>query len=301
MPAFFMNAEMNTKEENVFNFIEDKLAFGVAEWEYYLTNIGTYIVVGSPLYSGIKEWANEWGIFDYCDNKYNNYDECPPEAKALLEKSYNQETAEYLRNNNLSQDELKMLRLLHMQYNAIKNYSKGIDIDNAKKTIASTYLATRKNCLEYLVSLKKISGPKKDNPGKYYWTAMLDRQGTQLCAVLTGIDPFVNNEIYSNSPIIMEDTNPDRSSLLSRMHNQFLQYQGLINEITKEQKEILRTNLDEIYYNSNASVNSRILNMGIIATDFFKDRDIALKYISNNYKINTREIDIKNEQHSMGK
>jgi len=301
MPAIFMNAAMNTKEDNIFNFISDKLAFGVGDYEYYLTDKGSYIVTGYPFFSGVKEWAQKWGIFEYCDNKYKSYDECPPKVKALLEKKYYQTIANWLKECDISQDELKTIELLHLQYKAIKDYSKGIDPDNAKKIIAGTQIATGKNCLEYLLSLKEMSGPIQYDPGKYYWTSMTDRQGSQLCAALTGVDPSRKSRFYDDSPIIMEDTHPDRGSLLSRMHNQFLQYQGLINEITEEQTEILRSNLDDIYYNSNASVHSRILNMIKIATEYFKDRDIAIKYISNNYDTKARKNDIENEQHSKGK
>ena len=87
MPAIFMNAAMNTKEDNIFNFIHDKLAFGVGDYEYYLTDKGSYIVSGIPFYSGVEEWANEWGISENCDRKYKTYDECPPKVKALLEKN----------------------------------------------------------------------------------------------------------------------------------------------------------------------------------------------------------------------
>ena len=320
MPAISINAVMNTEEDNIFNFIHDKLFLGVGDYEYYLTDKGSYIVSGKPFYSGIEEWAKEQGISENCDRKYKTYDECPPKVKALLEKKYYQTIAKWLKERDIPQDELKMLELLHLQFKAIEDYSKGIDPDNAKKIIAGTQIATGKNCLEYLLSLKEMSGPIQYNPGKYYWTSMTDRQGSQLCAALTGIDPsrisrfddddYDDFPIFDDDlpiiddddlPIIMENAHPDRGSLLDRMHNQFLQYQGLINEITEEQTEILRSSLDEIYYNSDASVHSRILNMVKIATEYFKDRDIAIKYISNNYDTKAREIDIKNEHHSKGK
>ena len=65
MEGINLNASMNKKTDNVFDFIEEKLAFGVGDWEYYLTPIGSYIVNGSPFGSSLSEWANEYGLDEF--------------------------------------------------------------------------------------------------------------------------------------------------------------------------------------------------------------------------------------------
>lgn len=234
MKSNFLNTSENN---NVFDFIHDKVSSGLEGWRYYLTDIGNYIVNGSPFYNDFNEWVENTYIY-YDEYGYNSFEECPEIVKEEIQERYYEEITDWLTANNLKTDDLKMLDLLHLQYQAIEDYSKGIDIDNAKKTIAETKMATNKNCLEYLVSLKKLYGPISYEAGKYYWTSLLDKQGSELCAVLTGIDPA----------LVFEEPSDERTELLSEMHNQFLHYKEVINELTKEQDTELLSDLDVYYY-----------------------------------------------------
>ena len=244
MEGINLNASMNKKTDNVFDFIEEKLAFGVGDWEYYLTPIGSYIVNGSPFGSSLSEWANEYGLDEYCNGDYESFEKCPESTKTMLQQKYLDLISSWLQENNLSTEDLKDLDLLNLQYQAIVNISHGKDIEKSSEIIADTKTTTGKNCLEYLVSLRPITG-EANSYLKRPWTSLSDRQGTQLCAVLTGIDPFIT-ETKNHDDIIEEDLDDTRSIVLSRMHAWFEFYKNVINKITFDK------------------VNSDIQNQGII-------------------------------------
>ena len=235
MKAINLNATMNTNSNNVFDFINEKLAFGVGDWDYYLTPIGSYIVNGSPYCNNLAEWANEYGIDEYCNGDFKSFEECPESTKSMLQEKYLDLIHSWLSENNLSNEDLRELDLLNLQYQAIVNLTHGKDIDNSKEIIANTTTTTGKNCLEYLVSLRPIVNTSYENPSlNSSWISLNDRQGTQLCAVLTGIDPFVTSKKH-NDEIIEEDLADGRLDFLSKMHADFEYYKNIINEISLEQ------------------------------------------------------------------
>ncbi len=276
MEGIFLNSVLDMGEENVFDFIEDKLNFAVGDYDDYLTPIGSYIVMGTPFYSSFDEWANIEGKYE-CDEYFETFEDCSESTKAMLRKRYPEIISSWLDSNNLSAYDLEFMRLLRMQYKAIENLSQGKDVDNAEKTIARTKMITGQNCLEYLVFLKPVLEGLglSAQPGSS-WTALRDMQGSQLCAVLTGIDPCFRD-----------------SELLSRMHEDFEYYKDLINEITRVQSANLQSALDEIYYNSNASIPSRIRRMVSVAGGFFEDKNTATQFVLSHYDSNVREVDIR--------
>lgn len=236
MGVIYLNASMDINERNVFDFIDSKLVFGVEESDYYLTPIGSYIVNGSPFRDSFSEWVNEYGIFDY---EFDSFEECPESIKAKLQEDYSKFISSWLDNNNLSSEDLKELDLLRLQYRAIVDLSHEKNVEDSKRTIAETKKATGKNVLEYLVSLKPVTS-RKSRPisetdyYNYPWTSLRDRQGSQLCAVLTGIDPCPNDS-RQNDGFIMQDLDSSRSEFLSRMHADFERYENIIDEITLDQ------------------------------------------------------------------
>ena len=294
MPAVFLNASLNKDTKNVFEFIDDKLAFGVGEWSYYLTDIGEKIVEKNGHKNWI-EWADDYYI--YGDYGYNSLKECPKIIQEIIRNQYKNELEEWLVKNNLTRKDLKTINLLHKQYEAISDYSNGINVEEAKKIIAGTTLITGINVLKYLVSLKKIDDPSMRDGWKYYWTHLTDRQGTQLCAVFTGIDPFNRrNESRFNtndSLFLYEDMDDERSKILQNMHQQFLYYTNAIDEIALEGQKDLIQKLEAIYNNSNASIHSRILNMVNEATPYFGNRKTAVEFISNKFNTFARKVDIQ--------
>ena len=145
MKGINLNASMNKKPDNVFDFIEEKLAFGVGDWEYYLTPIGSYIVNGSPFGSSLSEWANEFGLDEYCNGDYESFEKCPESTKTMLQQKYFDLISSWLWENNLSTEDLKDLDLLNLQYQAIVNISHGKDIEKSV-IFASRFLSNKIFC-----------------------------------------------------------------------------------------------------------------------------------------------------------
>ena len=79
----FANKIISESIENVFDFINDKLRFGVSDTNGYLTDRGEYIVEGS------HDWTFEDWLFWVAGIK--NYDNLDEEAKAKLHEEFNRQ------------------------------------------------------------------------------------------------------------------------------------------------------------------------------------------------------------------
>ena len=192
--------------KNVFDFIDNKLAFGVGEHSHYLTPIGAYIVGGSD-FKDWKRWAINFGV----DSDYGveDLETCPSEIAEKIKKECEEDKEEWMNSNGVTEEDLDKLDLLHEQYLAIVQYANNRIDENAVETIDRTYRATGINCLKYLVSLKT----------QEQWHYLSDFHGAQLCAVFTGFDP-------NNDP-----NNKAREAILSKMHYEFCYYANVIDNI----------------------------------------------------------------------
>ena len=211
----FINESLNDDSRNVFEFIDSKLAFGVGEWDYYLTKKGEYVVEGCPFCHNWYEYGLRYG--DISEDDPSTMEEFPKERVEEIMESYNESKEKWLEDAGVTEEDLNTLELLHKQYLAIVEYSKNPDDEEAINTIPETYNDTGINCLKYLASLKT----------EEQWHQLGDLQGTQLCAVITGYDPNPK----SNSE--------ERKVILSKMHNAFVFYTDEIDRIVSE-KSITR-------------------------------------------------------------
>ena len=162
---------------NIFEFIQDKILYGVNDAEHYITARGSYIIFGPPYGNNWKEWSQENKIHtEYGVKKLKN---APKRVEEDIKRRYNQEKKEWMEDNNIDGDELKELDFLHKQYQTISKISQTGD-NSLDKEIIETYRKTGKNCLTYLREIKS----------SVEWKKLTDYQGSQLCAALTGYIPI---------------------------------------------------------------------------------------------------------------
>ena len=211
------NYSVKENTNNVFEFINYKLAFGGGEPEFYLSKQGEYIVDGYPFRFDWKEWAYNHGL----DSEFGveDFENCSEDIIEDIKFEYEESKEEWLRLSGIEENDFGTLELLHKQYKAIEEYSKNPNNEEAKQIILGTFALTGINCLRYLVDLKTAEE----------WRNLTDGQGSQICAVFTGYDPcrFSDDE--------------QRKSILSYMHRAFCFYLDLIDQLTAE-KEIQSEN-----------------------------------------------------------
>ena len=242
----FANKIISESIENVFDFINDKLRFGVSDTNGYLTDRGEYIVEGS------HDWTFEDWLFWVAEIK--NYDNLDEEAKAKLHEEFNRQNQQNKQNwmniTGINEEEINTLENLHKQYLAIKEYSKNPDNEEARRIIIETFQQTQINCLTYLKELVKV---KRKISGT-------DIQGNQLYIVLLGTKRLTSKhkhffpiEYYTDLSYdelqyhIQDfddylDQNSDAVRIAKKMHNQYLYYENLIQQLCldKSQQEAKR-------------------------------------------------------------
>ena len=205
--------------DNVFEFLSRKLALGVGDNSYYLTDKGAYIVTGYPILDGNwKQWALDCGLYDEYNVDPNS--PLPNEISLRMQGAYDFFRMDWRKSRGLSVEDLEMLNSLRKQYLAISKYSKNPNDEEAINCIAETYLATEKNCLEYLASLKS----------EEEWIELRDFQGSQIRAIMTGYNNMNNS--FAEWSRQYDDAN--RAYILNKMSSEFNFYKDKINEIGKK-------------------------------------------------------------------
>lgn len=243
----FANKIISENIENVFDFINDKLCFGVSDTNGYLTDRGEYIVEGN------HDWTFEDWLFWVAGIR--NYDSLDEEAKAKLHEEFNRQNQQNKQNwmhiTGINEEEINTLENLHKQYLAIKEYSKNPDNEEARRIIIETFQQTQINCLTYLKELVKEKRKISET----------DIQGNQLYIVLLGtkhlpskhkwffpIEYYDELSYYDESQYYIHDfddyldQNSDATRIAKKMHNQYLYYENLIQQLCldKSQQEAKR-------------------------------------------------------------
>lgn len=195
----------NYEEENIFDFIKWKLNCSTCDTTHYFTDIGDCVIWGFPYKDSWEEYTIYYYGSDYLDK-------CSPELKKQEAAEWEKDKRNYMKGNNLTEEGISFLNMLHQQYLAISAISHGENIEENERIIADTYEKTGINCLEFLCSLfqeKKIFSE--------------DYHGNQLAAVLTG---------HTANPIIIL-TEPAK---LKEYNKDFVTFRDKINEICAEKK-----------------------------------------------------------------
>lgn len=204
MEVLNFNALINEEEENLFDYIECKVLFGAGDSEYTLTKKGACIVEGPPFEGGWIQWAYDYGL----NGEYGVDDlgHCPEEIAAEIRERFEDAKYDWMYNAGMSEEDMATYKLLHKQYLAVVNLSKGIDVDESKRIIRDTYAVTSVNCLTRLRQVREEAG------------LIDDLQGSQLCAVLTGVDAIPSSDTT-------------RTKTIEKNRRMYLEYESLIEKI----------------------------------------------------------------------
>ena len=181
----FLN-ERKSSTKNIFDFIDEKLAFGVGECSYYFTDIGAYVVDGPWYCYTFEEYVDSFDTSS--EYGYYGFDDCPDDIKEAIKYQWGTLKYQFMDQFNLTDEDIERLDELHKQYLAIVGYSKA-KTDEEKsvfeKIIRETYASTGINCLELLQQ-------KQD------WTKIIDLQGLQLAVAVGGcVNEPIKDKAYA--------------------------------------------------------------------------------------------------------
>lgn len=204
------------RDEDVFDFIDSRLAFGTGESEYYLTNQGEFIVNGNPY---TDDWIADAENYGYSvDEKGEGIDlrNIDQETLEKIKTKFEDAKAEWYEEAGIDETNIHIFEALHEQYEALRKYAKNNADQEAIATIVRTFKeAGNINCLSYLASLKTVEEwAYADDDGLF---------GSHLCAIMTGFDPG-----YPKYP------NAERKLLLDTYNKEYWHYSEEVNRLVKE-------------------------------------------------------------------
>ena len=200
-------------EEDVFDFLDAKLAFATGETEKYLTHQGRFIVEGNR-YS--DDWVSDAENYGYADGKNGEDIDLRNGDKDVIRKikeRFDANKAEWYRDAGIDETNIHIFELLHEQYEALRAYAKDNTNQQAIDTIVRTYRETGINCLTYLSQVKSLAE----------WASLTDFEGSMICAVIIGHDPNFKEYPFQ-----------ERKDILDTYHRQFYHYTGEVDRLVKE-------------------------------------------------------------------